>query len=81
MKLQTSIPLGEFAGQRLPNPLRGASDDSRKCEPQGYGWIPKVRHAMSRAEKVALYQHKRAIGRITDDSWNAICADYPEVAR
>lgn len=81
MKLHTAIPLGEFSGQRLPNPYRGASDASRKCEPKGYGWVPKFPHRLTRAEKVALYRHKREIGRITDSAWAAICGDYPELTR
>jgi hypothetical protein len=78
VKLQASVPFREIIGQQT-NPLRGASAAAKQCHPSGYGWVPKFPHRQSRAEKVALYRNKRAIGRITDDAWKAICADYPEL--
>ncbi len=78
MKLQAAIRLRDIIGQGN-NPLRGASEAARACEPKGYGWVPKFPHRQSRSEKIALYRNKRTLGRITDDAWRALCADYPEL--
>lgn len=78
MKLQASVPFREIIGQQT-NPLRGASAAAKQCKPSGYGWVPKVWHANTRAEKVAIYKHKRELGRLSDDAWKAICNNYPEL--
>jgi len=81
MRTHASIPLGEFAGQNLTNPFRGASQAARACDPKGYGWVPKFPHRQTREEKVALYRSKREAGRLSDESWAAICQNFPEAAR
>lgn len=80
MRLQTAIPLGEFAGQRFQNPTRGASGQAQKCQPKGYGWLPKFPNRQTRAEKVELYRSKREAGRLSDESWAAIVKNFPEAA-
>lgn len=81
MRLQTALRLGDVVGIKGANPLRGASDAARKCKPRGYGWVPKVWHSQSRAEKVAVYRKRREAGMINDASWRALCGDYPELTR
>ena len=81
MKTYATIPLGEFAGQRLIDPSRGAIAAARKVEPRGAGWLPKSQCQMTRAERIAIYRRKREAGRMSDESWAAIDREYPEVAR
>jgi hypothetical protein len=78
MKLQSSVPFAEIVGQKT-NPLRGVWSAAKQCQPHGYGWVPKPWHAQTRAEKVEIYRHKHALGRFSDESWKAICSNYPEL--
>ena len=79
MKLQAAIPLRDIMGGPAHNPLRGANEAARRVKPHGIGWLPDSWNHNSRARKVEIYRHKRELGRLSDQSWAAICNNYPEL--
>ncbi len=79
MKLQASVPFRDIVCGPSHNPLRGAPEAARKVKPHGIGWIPDSWNHNSRARKMEIYRHKRALGKLSDQAWAAICSNYPEL--